>query len=215
MTTRIASLLFGLLLLPVHAGYSMAFYHQMLGIRGTGTPQLALLFGVTGYLAVHTFLKPPKKLYEAGQKIMNLFFLWMRGGKDVAKADKGKTKSVGFTELVPYVVPIYTILVTIIYGAASMFTDVAPWTKWFFFALGFTMTFHLVYTVEALKEKQSEMGWTVKLLNIGFVYWSNLLILVLVVNLVVPHLSVLEYVRGGFNESYQIYKAIYDQLFVV
>ncbi|PIQ82611.1 MAG: hypothetical protein COV76_02720 [Candidatus Omnitrophica bacterium CG11_big_fil_rev_8_21_14_0_20_64_10] len=220
MTGRIASLLFGFLFIPVHIAYTIAFTHQLLRVHGTQQAELFMLLGVTGYLAWHVLLFEPSRLYVFGHEAIHAIMVWVTGGavkEFKADAKQGSVKHKGGASgpvaLAPYVVPFYSILLALGYAFAGMFTNVAAWVKWFFFGLGFTLTFHLVFTVKVLKEKQSDLEVWGRLISLGLIYWGNLSIIVLVMALVAPEIEILGYLREGGERTVALYQLILNQLF--
>lgn len=209
----------GLLALPICVGYSLSFYDHLLGARRVGGPEISLLLGITAYLAVHVLLGAPTRAYVFGHELTHATAAWMSGGQvkgmkvGAKKGSVALNKITAFIALAPYLIPVYGILVALAYGIAGLFTDVRPWIHWFFFGLGAALVFHLVFTVEALKQKQSDLEVLGPLLSLVVIFWANVTLVIGVMNLVVPEIQFVAYLTDGFARSRELYLALYRQLF--
>ncbi len=219
MLTKIFRFLLGVLLVPLTIGYAIAFYEQLMLIHQIRTPELFVLLGITAYLAFHVLVVVPSKAYVFGHEMMHATATWVSGGqvkgfKVGSKSGSVKTNKVtGFTALAPYLIPIYSILWALFYGAAGLFTDVRPFIQWFFFGLGVTLTFHLVFTVTALKEKQTDLEVLGPLVSLNIITWGNITFVIGVMSLMIAEVQFWPYLAGGFQHTREIYLQIYHQLF--
>lgn len=220
MIAKAFRLLLGILAIPICLGYSIAFYDHLLALRKVGGPEISLLLGITAYLAFHALAGPPHRAYVFGHELTHATAAWVSGGqvkemKVGAKQGSVKTnKLTGFIALAPYLIPVYAILVALFYGVAGFFVDVHPWVKGFFFGLGAALAFHLVFTVEALKQKQSDLEVVGPLLSLDIIYWANVTLVVAVMSGVVPEIRFMDYLSDGWQQSVELYTALYRQLFV-
>ena len=221
MLAKVFRFLLGVFFIPVVAGYTLAFSDQLLGIHHVHAPEIAFLLGVTVYLAFHALVAAPTKTYVFGHELMHAAAAWISGGqvkgfKVGHKKGSVKTDKVtAFIALAPYLVPVYAILWALVYGLASLFWDVKPWVGWFFFGLGVTLTFHLVFTVTALKQKQSDLDVTGPVLALGVITWANMTIVAGVLSLLIPEVRFLTYLAEGLQQTQGVYQAIFKQLFGV
>lgn len=219
MIARVLRTCFGLLLIPVCAGYSFAFYEQLMLPRRVGQPEVALLLGITAYLVLHVFLGAPKQAYVFGHELTHATAAWVSGGQ-VKGFKAGKTqgsvvtnKVTGFIALAPYMIPVYSILAALVYGIAGFFWDVRPYLSWFLFGLGSSLAFHLVFTVEALKQKQTDLDVLGPILSVGLIYWANITCVLGVLSLVVSEVRFGGYLSEGFLYSLDLYEDIFTQIF--
>ncbi len=219
MLARILRGCFGLLLIPLCAGYSFAFYEQLMLPRRIGQPEVALLLGITSYLALHVLFGAPNRAYVFGHELTHAAAAWISGGQVKgfkAGANKGSVvtnKVTGFIALAPYMIPVYSVLVALIYGAAGLFWDVRPYLSWFLFGLGATLALHLVFTVEALKQKQSDLDVLGPILSVGLIYWANITCVIGILSLVVSEVRFGGYMAGGWQAGLDLYRGIYTQIF--
>ena len=219
MIARILRACFGLLLIPACAGYSFAFYEQLMLPRRVGQPEVALLLGITAYLAVHVFFGAPSRAYVFGHELTHATAAWMSGGQ-VKGFKAGKTqgsvttnKITGFIALAPYMIPVYSILVALVYGIAGLFWEVRPYLSWFLFGLGASLAFHLVFTVEALKQKQTDLEVLGPILSVGLIFWANITCVIGILSLVSPEVHFGDYLAGGWHAGLDLYRGILAQIF--
>ena len=209
----------GLLLIPLCVGYSMAFYEHLLSIHRIGEPEIALLLGITAYLAFHVVVGAPNRAYVLGHEMTHAAATWVSGGQvkgikvGVSKGSVTTNKITGIIALAPYLIPVYAILWSAGYGIAGLFWNLGHGLRWFFFGLGATLAFHLVFTVEAIKQKQSDLDMLGPLLSVGIIYWANVTLVVAVMSLMVPEVRFFSYLIGGWQHSYQLIRGVAAQLF--
>lgn len=219
MFAKAVRLALGIAALPICVGYSLSFYGHLLGVRQIGGPEIALLLGITAYLAFHVLIGAPTRAYVFGHELTHATAAWMSGGqvkgmKVGAKEGAVATNKITtFIALAPYLIPVYGILVALAYGIAGLFTDVRPWVHWFFFGLGVALAFHLVFTVEALKQKQSDLEVLGPILSLAVIFWANVTLVVGVMSLVVPEVRFGPYLADGFRETSDLYRRIFTQIF--
>lgn len=219
MLGRIFRFAGGLLLVPLCIGYSVSFYEQLIVPRRIGQPEVSLLLGITGYLAVHVFFGAPTRAYVFGHELTHATAAWVSGGqvKGFKASDKKgavvTNKVTGFIALAPYMIPVYAVLVTLAYGTAGLFYDVRPWVDGFLFGLGASLAFHLVFTVESLKQKQPDLEVLGPLLSLGLIFCANLTCVIGVMSLVVSEVRFVPYLVAGFQHGVDLYRGIFTQLF--
>ena len=219
MIGKIIRWVVGILFIPFVAGYAMAFTDQLLLIRQVHPPELAFLLGVTGYLAFHAMITAPNRAYVFGHELMHATATWVSGGAvkgfrvGSTKGSVTTNKVTAFIALAPYLVPVYSVLWAFLYGMAGLFWNVKPLVSWFFFGLGFSLAFHLTFTVTALKEKQSDLDVTGPVLALGLILWANITFCVGVMALAIPEVQFTGYLGEGFHHTQELYRRIFVQLF--
>jgi len=217
---RILQLAAGVGLIPLCIGISIAFYEQLLAARRIEQPEVSLLLGITAYLAVHALLGPPRRAYVLGHELTHASATWVSGGQVKgfkAGAKQGAVitnKVTGFIALAPYMIPVYAVLAALAYGAAGLFYDVRPWIHWFLFGLGAALAFHLVFTVEALKQKQPDLEVLGPLLSVGLIYCVNLVCVIGVMALIVPEVRFGGFLQSGGRHAAHLYRALFSQIFL-
>lgn len=221
MLKRLVGLLLVLAALPALAAYTAAFVAFLASVPAVTSAQVAFLVGVTLYLGWHTLVGKPMKVYVFGHELLHAVALWLSGGqvKAFKVSSQGGhvtgTKTNFFIALAPYLIPGYTVLVTLLYVITGWFVDVQSYRLWWYGALGATLAFHIVFTVEMAKTQQPDLLQNGRLLSLAVIYWVNLLCVALAVALVSPPLTVGQYVTDGAWRSAAYYTAIAHQLFGV
>ncbi len=219
MFGRILRLLLGILLIPVDIGYAVAFSDHLMTVRQVRSSEMAFLLGITGYLAFHALVAAPTRAYVFGHELMHAAAAWATGGKVKsfkAGAKKGSVttdKVTTLTALAPYLVPVYAVLWGLLYGAAGLFWDTSGWAWTFFFVLGAMLAFHLVFTVTALKQKQSDLEVAGPVLSLGLIFWVNITLVLGTMALIIPEVRFISYLTDGFRYTQHVYQAIITQLF--
>lgn len=186
-------------LLPVCVGFSQAFHAHFWG-AGTklkvglfGWPETLQLFGAgAGLFAVlAVLLWRPVVVYVFAHEVVHAIATWMCLGRvtNLRASTQGgsvtTSKSNTFIRLAPYFVPLYTL------AAGAVFAGLDHWWKplseyrWALsMAMGFTLAFHLGFTLWSLRRDQPDLrpdGW---LFSIVLIYLANLLVVAAVLGLV-------------------------------
>lgn len=209
MLAKALRLVGGILLVPVCVGYSRAFYGQLAAAQQSGDPAVAILMGITAYLAYHVLVSPPARMYALGHEITQATTSWVSGGEA-----KGAKAPAGPIALARYLVPVWAVVWALAFGAAGFFWKTAGWMPFFFFGLGAALALHLVFTVDTLKQKQSKLEAVGPVLSLAVILWASLAWIVGILAITVPEVRFGGYLAEGFRESRGLYQAIFTQLFV-
>jgi hypothetical protein len=220
LVVRIFKVLIGILLLPVAVAASIAFAAQLSGIEELrGLPQY-FLNGVIIYLIMHLLLYKPNYFYVLGHEIAHTLAAFICGGRvhsfrvSVRGGGVLTTKSNFFIALFPYFFPTYTLFFWLVYFLLSLFRDTSGLIPHFLFLVGFSLTFHLVMTVDSLKVKQSDIFKTGYLFSVSLIYILNILLVSLILSLVFKDFSFSAFFHLVWERSGNIYYAIYEYLFL-
>lgn len=219
MLSKAIRLLMGVLLIPVDIGYALSFSEHLTAIRHVRSSELYFLLGITAYLAFHAMVAVPRRMYVFSHELMHAAAAWISGGQvkgfkvGSKKGSVSTDKVTAFVALAPYLVPVYAVLWALGFGAAGLFWRTEGWAWLFFFGLGVTLTFHLVFTVTVLKEKQPDLEVPGPLLAMDLILLGNITLVLGVMSLVVPEIRFLSYLGDGFRYSGAAYRVIVAQLF--
>ena len=173
MLLRIIKVLIGILLLPVTVAVTLAFSGQLSQIQEFQGLAGYFLKGVIIYLIMHLILYKPNYFYVLGHEIAHALATLVCGGRVSSFSVSGRgggvltTKSNFFIALFPYFFPSYTIFFWLVYLLFSVFHDVSTYVPHFLFLVGFSLTLHLVMTIDALKVKQSDIFKTGYLFSVS------------------------------------------------
>lgn len=189
--------LIGLFLLPCCAAASRAVYFMLAGTGSCGetggaTFLLGIGVGLVLWVAVFIFLPVPIKSYVLAHELTHVLWghflgaavLEMRVSKTGGNVKLSESNI--FIALAPYFFPLYSILVICAYFLLSVFFDLQKYHSVFLAAVGFTLGFHLFFTVSALAIKQSDIENYGKVFSYALIYFMNALIIGLLIVAVSP-----------------------------
>ena len=190
-------MLIGLFLLPCCAAVSRAVYFMLAGTGScVGTEGATFLLGIgvglVLWILVFIFLPAPVKSYVLAHELTHVlwghFFgatvLGMRVSKTGGNVKLSESNM--FVALAPYFFPLYSILVICAYFLLSVFFDLQKYHLLFLAAVGFTLGFHLFFTVSALAIKQTDIEDYGKIFSYALIYFMNALIIGLLIVAVSP-----------------------------
>ena len=116
--------------------------------------------------------------------------------------------------LAPYLIPVYTVIVAIIYFILSFFIDITLYSRVFIFLMGFTLMFHLAYTAESIRDKQSDLIKAGYFSSISFIYLSNLTVAFLIISLFFQDASFVDFIGKVYEKAKFFYYSFWKQLFL-
>ena len=220
MSARIAKVLIGIFLFPVAIAATFAFSQELATIKELHTLSAYFLKGVVIYLIMHLVLYKPSYFYVLGHELAHAIATLICGGKVNSIHVSGRggavstTKSNFFIALFPYFFPTYTIFVWLVYFLVSLFRDISMFAGQFLFIIGFTLSLHLVMTIDSMKIKQSDILKTGYLFSVSLIYTLNILLLGLILSLVFKDFSFSAFFQTLVNQTSSSYFAIYEYLFL-
>jgi len=216
---RIAKFIFSILAIPFIISASYSLYHEIGKIYSLEGNQWYFLLGAVIYLIIHTVLFKPNVVYIFGHELTHALAMFLSAGKvksfKVSKKGgevKG-TKSNLFINLAPYFFPTYTLIAILLWHIAKQFWDIRDYISVFLFAVGLTLTFHFVMTVEFLKTKQPDLVKSGYLFSIVLIYLINLSIAALILNFVFTDFSFKTYIANAYDFGKEIYLWLFRQMF--
>lgn len=153
-----------------------------------GTKESYFLLGIAGYAIVHFLFKKPILFYIFGHELTHAISVFLCRGK--VKSFRisrrggrvGSSKSNFFISLSPYLFPIYTIFVVVIYFVLALFLDVSRYLGFFLFFVGFTWAFHIFLTFYFLGQGQRDVVRSGRIFSLPLIYIVNLFILVVILS---------------------------------
>lgn len=220
MFFKILRFIVSILLIPACVAVTASFYRGVTAIKSVPVPGLLFILGALTYAAMHLVLFRLNFLYVLIHELTHAMAALFSGGKVSGMKVSSKGGSVRttapnfFVILAPYLVPGYTVFIMALYFALSFFMDVSRYSNLFIFLIGFTAMFHLAYTSESIRERQSDLMKTGYLFSISFIYIVNLLIVFAIVSFFFSEIKFFDFLSGSFESSKKFYYSFWKQLFL-
>lgn len=220
MVIKVFRFIVSILLIPACIAVTTSFYKGIISIKHISESGLLFILGALAYSVLHLVLFKLDFLYVLGHELMHAIATLFSGGKIVGIKISGREGSLrtttpnAFVMLVPYLIPGYTILIAILYFLSSFFTDVTKSSGLFIFLVGFSLMFHLAYTAQSIRDKQSDLLKTGYLFSISFIYIVNLVIVFATITILFKGVSFLDFLTGFYVNSKEYYYSFWRQLFL-
>lgn len=209
--------LFGVLIVPVAFGVTIAFYNNIILIKELAKSLNFFIYGILTYMVLHILFYKPTYLYVLGHEAVHAGMAWLFGGriKSFKVSEEGggvgTDKSNIVIELGPYFVPIYAIIITVIYFVIVSSYNINGST--FVFLIGLALAFHIISTIEILKIRQPDIVKSGYFFSIVLVYILNIVVISVIFGLVFPSFSIKKFSLDLWGFSRELYIAIVRQLF--
>lgn len=188
--------LLGVLLLPFVFSSTVSFLNELNIIEKS--LQVYFWNGVLSLVIVHLLIWEPAVIYSRGHKILEFVFSYIRPLVKVA----------------PYLLPIYAIVVFLIYLVLSIFIKSADLLNYTIFLLGFSCAMHLVFSAKTLRSKKNDFLKGNYIFGFAFVYMVNLIILAFFFNLTFDKFSFVNFSNQSFLTAKGIFNSLIKQLFL-
>jgi hypothetical protein len=132
------------------------------------------------------------RTYVFGHELTHALAAWMSGAKvkkfKVSKS--GGSVSVSktnlFVALAPYVVPLYAMLLFLLYAIVGKFYPVQNYWRWMLCLIGAAFGFHMGLTVYALRQKQPDLKQGGIFLSGVVIYLGNMILMSVFLALLFP-----------------------------
>lgn len=219
MIKLLLKLLAGALAIPAAIGVSQAFYKNLLLIHELSGTFSSFLWGIAVYAAMHILFFKPTFLYVLGHESVHAGMSWLMGGriKSFKVSNEGGSvasdKTNTLTQLGPYFVPIYAILITIVYFLVASSYNVNP--SVFVFLVGFALSFHIISTVEVMKVRQPDIVKSGYFFSVVMIYALNIIVIAMLFALLFPSFSAKKFWLDSWSSSKEMYVGITRQLFAL
>ncbi|MBF0386493.1 MAG: hypothetical protein HQL20_01395 [Candidatus Omnitrophica bacterium] len=195
------SLLIGLkfalafLLLPLVIGSTAALQGQIDGFDAT--IKHTLWSGLVIYLILKFFVYDFSHVYKFGQGMVTFCFQFLKPLVNAAS----------------YVIPIYTVFVLLAYAAVAALGQLAAWKSILLTLVSATFSMHIILTAQDLYAKDSVFGKPTYFFGMELVYIIDVFLIALVMNVVLPGFSFIEFFKSLGGVSLGMYKTAFGQLF--
>ena len=210
-------LIIGILALPLTYGVTAAFYSNFILIKELASSLNYFTWGIAGYVILHLLFYKPTYLYILGHESVHAGLAWVFGGRIKSFKVSSEGGSVGtdksnfVKELGPYFIPIYAIIITVVYFVVASSYSINGGL--FVFLIGFTLAMHMISTIEVMKIRQPDIVKSGYLFSIVLVYILNIVVISFIFSLIFPTFSMGKFFLDLWGQSKYIYVAVYRQLF--
>ena len=186
----------GICLLPIVYGVSLCFARELIKLEPAVIH--SFIWGIAGFLVVYLFIWEPAVLYKNGQRILEVSFRFFAP----------------LVKLAPFVLPIYTILIFLIYFILVSFMDLRNLLAVFLFGAGFSLALHLVFSARTLRSRQDDFLKANYIFGFSWIYILDVFLLALFFNLAFENFSILYFLNGSCQLAKNIYQALFSQMFL-
>lgn len=210
-------LIIAVLSIPLAFGISFAFYNNMILIKELAGSLKYFLWGIGSYVILHLLFYRPTYLYVFGHEAVHAGISWIFGGRIKAfkVSEKGGSvatdKSNVIVELSPYFIPIYAIIISVIYFVIASSYSINGTV--FIFLIGFALAFHMVSTIEVMKIRQPDIVKSGYFFSIIMVYILNMAVISLIFGMLFPSFSIRKFFIDSWVLSKGVYVSVVRQLF--
>jgi len=181
-----------LLILPLVIASCIAFQSRILSLPVN--KEVWMLWGAGSYVAMNLFVYDFKNVYTFGNSIVE--------------------KAITFFKSASFIIPIYSVLLIIIYVIALILGRGASWQPYFLFSIAFTLTMHVVLTAHEIYESDNSILKAHYLFTFGAVLVASLFIISLLLAWAIPEYSLVSFLKSLASQTIHLYKLIYRFLFV-
>ncbi|RKY32807.1 MAG: hypothetical protein DRP74_01810 [Candidatus Omnitrophota bacterium] len=188
-------LILGICLLPFVYGYTFSFLNELYLIDKLS--QKIFWAGLVAFLIVYLFIWEPANIYLKGQRILQLVFNFFSPLVKVA----------------PFLLPIYTIIIFILYATISFRFQSPAITNITLFLAGFSVGLHLIFSAKSMRTKQKDFLKANYIFGFPLIYLINLTILAFCFSLVFRTFSFATFINTAFQSGINIFSSIIKQLF--
>ena len=183
---RLIRFFLGILLVPFCIAATLSLVSLISVMQKTGdwsvsAPVIALGGGLGAWLLVYFVLPSPVRSYVLAHELTHALWGAIMGAS-VSKIKVGEqsgsvtlSKTNWFITLAPYFFPLYTVLVVLGYYGLSLFYNVEKYHLVWLGLVGFTWGFHLVFTINTLMQRQSDIQVCGYLFSYTIIYLFNIL----------------------------------------
>lgn len=186
----------GVCLLPLVYSSTLAFLNELTLLKQA--PQNCFWSGIISFLLIYLFVWEPAAVYAKGHKLLEIIFKF-------------------FTPLVkvaPYLLPIYTIVLFLLYLLFSIFIKEGWLLQYTIFLFGFSIALHLVFSAKSVRSKKGDFLKANYIFGFSFVWITNVMLLAFFTNFIFQEFSFVNFCNNSFSTAGDIFYAVFKQLFL-
>jgi hypothetical protein len=191
---NIVKFILGACALPCVYAATAGFLHEFglldKGLRGD------FWAGVIAMLITYLFIWEPVVVYTKGQNLLEFIFMFLKPLVRVA----------------PYLLPVYTLIVFLLYSMLSWF--VKGITGYFMFLSGLTVTLHLIFSAKTMRGKKGDFLKGNYLFGFSVVYIINVVLLSAYFSSIFEKFSFINFSAYSYQAAKDIFSSAFKQLFL-
>jgi len=192
----IIKFILGILLLPFVYSVSGAFVNQFGSVDRA--MQSYLWWGGLTFILIYLFVWEPAVIYGWGHKILEAVFSFFKP----------------FVRFAPFLLPIYVIVILLLYGIFSNFFHDAWLLQYALFLCGFTLAMHLVFSSKTIRGNKEDFLKGNYIFGFSFIYIINVGILALGLSFLFKEFSFVVFSSDTYILAREIFYAAFKQLFI-
>ena len=172
---------------------------------------LSLGGGFLFFLILFFLFGPPVKSYILEHELSHVLFALLSGVRVkevVIRKNEGyvRTQKINLViALAPYSLPLYTLVVFLLYRVVTVFYRSVVIVSICYFLMGLTLSFHLVATVHYLQLDQPDLKRYGYFPSIILIFTWSVCVISLVFALLFEHVQVIEYFRAAVKHGVDFY----------
>jgi hypothetical protein len=192
----IIKFILGIYFLPFVYSVSVAFLNEFSAVEKTA--QNYFWAGVISFIILYLFVYKPVIIYNKGQRLLEIVFQFFKPLVKVA----------------PYLLPIYTIVIFILYLLLSLLLKTQESFGYFIFLFSFSLTLHLIFSAKSIRSKQGDFLKANYIFGFSFIYIIDIALLAFCLNLIFREFSFVNFFNNSFQIGNSIFYTIFKQLFL-
>lgn len=192
----IVKFIIGVCLLPFVYSVSVSFLNEFNIVEKLF--QNYFWAGVISFIIIYLFVYEPAIIYNKGQRLLGIVFQFLKPLVKVA----------------PYLLPIYTILIFIVYLIFSSAIKTKESIGYFIFFFSFSLALHLIFSAKSIRSKQGDFLKANYIFGFSFVYIIDLVLLAFCLNVIFKEFSFVNFFNNSFQTGKNIIYATFKQLFL-
>ncbi len=192
---NVIKLIVGICLLPFAYSFAAAFIVHV--GRLSGVYQAALWSGAGTFLFFFLFIAEPVEIYNAGHRLLEIAFSSFQPLVKVA----------------PDVLPIYTIIVFLVYALLSLFGKGSWLGGYTIYLMGLCTVLHLVFCAKNIRSQKDDFLKSDYILKFTFIFIVNILLLGLFLSCVSGDFAFGGFFIKGLTAAANLFAATFKQLF--
>ncbi|MFH1441503.1 MAG: hypothetical protein ABIH18_05645 [Candidatus Omnitrophota bacterium] len=192
----VTKFIFGLFLLPFVYSVTVSFLNEFNVVDQLNRDYFWA--GLITLLVIYLFVWELGKIYNLGHKILEVMFSYVQPLVKVA----------------PYLLPIYTIVLCIVYAIVSRVNESPAILNYFMFLFSFTMGLHLIFSAKTIRGKKKDFLKGNYIFGFSFVYILNIFVLGFILNIIFSEYSFVNLFNMTFQTAKGIFAGVYNQLFL-